>query len=155
QVPPNGYPNVPAGWVAYGPDGQPVQVMQPMPQVVQPMPTQQPACETVAAPGDVAFQHWYFTAQAVSFVRDNYTQQQRIWGQLSTQDLQFDSVAAPYATLGYRIDPHNQWQLIYFNALGMSANANARDSGVESDVNYDSNFHSAELNYLYTWNHWS
>lgn len=140
QLAPGQYPNVPAGWEDYG-SAQFVPAQPP------------PSCATAAQP--TYCPKWYFDMQVMAINRDNYSRQQRILGNLSTDDLKFDGAAAPYLALGYNVDPHNQWQLIYFDGLGLSATGNANESGISSKTNYDSNFHSVELNYLHTWNHWS
>jgi hypothetical protein len=121
--------------------------------VVQPDVTMGPPCEAVACDNG-PWSKWYFGSYAVAFGRDNYSRKQGIAGDFSTDDLEFNGTWGPYLTLGYCVDPNNQWQLIYFNSLGMSADARII-TGIESTVNYDSNFHSAEFNYLYTWTHWS
>jgi hypothetical protein len=88
--------------------------------------------------------------------RDNDSRHQRIGQSLWNDDLEFDDVTAPYITVGYLIDRHNQWQLVYFNAIDMEANALVGDlSNVQTTVHDKSNVENAELNYLHTWTHWS
>jgi hypothetical protein len=132
---PGAYPNIPAGWAEYG--------------------AAQPAvpCEATGCNNDTPWTHWYFEADLVGFTRDNDSRKQDITPSLRTTDLNFGMAAGPYLVLGAFIDPHNQWQLVYLIAPNMSADS--RDRGFGTDVDYESTFQSAELNYLHTWNHWS
>jgi hypothetical protein len=141
-MPAGAYPNVPAQWIEYGPG------VQPAPPMMQPV---------MAAPAtDQWCPRWYIDANVMAISRDNYSRHQNIWPNLSTNGLQFNDVAAPYITIGYFVDPHNQWQLVYFNAIDMQADALAGNpSNVETTVNDKSNVENAELNYLHTWTHWS
>ncbi len=144
-APPNYYPNVPAGWVAYGPDGQ------PQPQVVQPVPPGPPSCEAVA-PGDVQWPRWTFDATALIISRDNHSRPNRIYPTLYATSPQFDAVAAPDLALGYHVDPKNEWQVRYFNVIGIEGTAHT-PPGYDPEVGlrYVSNFENAEINYLHTW----
>jgi len=150
MVPPQGiiaspggpYLNVPAQWIENGPE------MQGAPPMLQPI--------IAAPPSEPWCPRWYVDANVMAISRDNASRHQNIWQNLSTDDLQFDDAAAPDITVGYFIDPHNQWQLVYFNALGMQANALTGDTNdVQAKVNDTSNVENAELNYLHTWTHWS
>jgi hypothetical protein len=135
---PGVYPNMQASWAEYGAAAQPA----------VPMP-----CEAAACNNDHAWSHWYFEADLVGFVRGNDARNQRITPSLTVNDLNFDMVAGPYLVLGTFFDPHNQWQLIYFIAPGMSAEEHQPAFG--TNVTYDSTFQSVELNYLHSWDHWS
>jgi hypothetical protein len=141
-MPAGAYPNVPAQWIEYGPGVQPAR---PMMQPVMAAPATDQWCP-----------RWYIDANVMAIGRDNNSRHQNIWPNLSTDGLEFDDVAAPYITVGYFVDPHNQWQLVYFNAIGMEANAFAGNlSDVQTTVHDKSNVENAELNYLHTWTHWS
>ena len=141
-MPAGSYPNVPAQWIEYGPG------VQPQPPMMQPM---------MAAPANEQWSpQWYIDANVMAIGRDNSTRHQGLWHNLSTDDLQFNDATAPYITIGYFVDPHNQWQLVYFNALGMEADADTGASNFfEGKVNDKSNVENAELNYLHTWTRWS
>jgi hypothetical protein len=137
---PGAYVTIPASWNDYN-----AAAIQPAAPVAQP-------CEAIACQ-DPPWTHWYFEADLVGFSRDNASRRQSITPSLTTSDLDFGLAAGPYLVLGSFLDPHNQWQLVYFIAPDMSAHEQDRGFGV--DANYDSTFQSAEINYLHTWNHWS
>lgn len=104
------------------------------------------ACENTGCSNNAPWTRWYFEADLVGFTRNNISLKPNPL--LPGQDFGFDIVPGPYLVLGTFVDPHNQWQLVYFIAPDMSANTGGAP-------NYDSTLQSAELNYIHTWNRWS
>jgi hypothetical protein len=138
-LPPGAYVYVPGAWV-------------PAASIVQP-PVEQPEVEV--APGDVHWPRWSFDVAVMSISRDNNSRASHIYQNLFATTPQFGAVAAPDIALGYFVDPKNQWQLRYFDAVNLEAEANTLHSDPQLELDYVSNMHNAEINYIHTWNHWS
>lgn len=136
------YPNVQASW------NDDATVAQPMP------PPAQPTYEMPQS--DVPWPRWTLDAAALIISRDNNSRSRPINPGLYATDPQFDAVGAPDIAIGHYVDPKNEWQLRYFNALGLEADAHTPAGSIPYlDLKYVSNLQNAEINYIHTWNYWS
>ncbi|MCC7087252.1 MAG: hypothetical protein IT427_19795, partial [Pirellulales bacterium] len=123
---------------------------------------------------------WSVQAESIFLWRDNGARAQRPSpiNNLSTGSAPFDVGIGPQVSLAYRVDAAKFWEAKYFSVLGMSGSAigmdllaldsldpippNPADSlfqinrpfqllRIDTRIQYDSEFHDAEINYLHRW----
>lgn len=126
------------------------------------------------------YPRWYVEAEAIFLWRDNHSIFQpvavnTITGapELTTNSVDIDTGVGPRALIGVHLSERAALEVQYFSALGFSGSAAAfgdddlsapGDLGAfgfdwsfadQMDIDYSSEVHNIELNYLHTWGRWS
>jgi hypothetical protein len=113
---------------------------------------------------------WDLQAESIFLWRDNDARSRPITA-LNPQSIDFDAGIGPMITLGLRADAKHGWEGRYFSALGMTGEIDNSNSNFAQQLlftqldfsapgfngpdsyalQYQSDLHSAEINYVHSW----
>lgn len=128
------------------------------------------SCRNMDADACDCWPQWNLQAESIFLWRDNDARNRSI-GLLNPQNIDFDAGIGPMITLGLRADASHGWEGRYFSALEMNGGIDSSSSNFQFAhldltapgfngpvfyaLQYQSDLHSAELNYVHTWDRFS